>query len=42
MGRGRKKLPNGQKKKLIQVMVKAKYIKKAAAKINQIAKEYNQ
>lgn len=39
--RGRKKLPVRQKKKLLQVMIRAKYIKKAAAEIDLIVKKYN-
>lgn len=41
MARGRKKLPTMQKKKLLQVMIKAKHIKKAAAEIQLIANKYN-
>lgn len=40
--RGRKKLPPGAKKKLLQVMIRAKNIKKAASEIDLIVKKYNQ
>lgn len=40
--RGRKKLPAAQKKELLQVMIRAKNIKKASSEINLIVKKYNQ